>query len=229
MFETNVLILAAGYNKISEKPCSIWSFGNGKSILDWQIDTFKSALPNSEVNIAIGYNSQKILDDYPNHNFQHVYDWKNSSALNSFLSLINSEIKQTLVMYGDTVFYPETLREFSIINNDVVVAVDSVWKKRFLGRSKDDIALAETLCTETFGEVEYTGLVKFSETVMKWILKHKDKYNSTNNFINLITDHRKTGFKISIYDVGGNWAEMNEPSDLVHFILGSKAGNLKRI
>ena len=76
MFETNVLILAAGYNKISEKPCSIWSFGNGKSILDWQIDTFKSALPNSEVNIAIGYNSQKILDDYPNHNFQHVYDWK---------------------------------------------------------------------------------------------------------------------------------------------------------
>ena len=53
MFETNILILAAGYNKISEKPCSLWSFGNGKSILDWQIDTFKTALPNNKVNIAI--------------------------------------------------------------------------------------------------------------------------------------------------------------------------------
>ncbi len=229
MFETNILILAAGYNKISEKPCSLWSFGNGKSILDWQIDTFKTALPNNKVNIAIGYNSQKILDDYPGYNFQHVYDWKNSSALNSFLSLINSQTRQTLVMYGDTVFHPETLIEFSSINNDVVVAVDSVWKKRFLGRSKDDIELAETLYADPFGEVEYTGLIKFSDTVIKWIFQHRDKYNSSNNFINLISDLRNTGFKISIYDVGGNWAEMNEPSDLVHFILGSKAETLKRI
>ena len=36
MFETNIFILAAGYNKISEKACSLWSFGNGK-VYDWQM------------------------------------------------------------------------------------------------------------------------------------------------------------------------------------------------
>ena len=58
MFETNILILAAGYNKVSEKPCSLWSFGNGKSILDWQIHAFETVLPKSEINIAIVYNYQ---------------------------------------------------------------------------------------------------------------------------------------------------------------------------
>ena len=41
MYETNILILAAGYNKISDKPCSLWSFDNGRSILDWQINALK--------------------------------------------------------------------------------------------------------------------------------------------------------------------------------------------
>ena len=59
MFETNIFILAAGNNNISEKPCSLWSFGNGKSILDWQINAFNAVIPGSEVNIAIGYDYQK--------------------------------------------------------------------------------------------------------------------------------------------------------------------------
>ena len=49
MFETNIFILAAGNNNISEKPCSLWSFGNGKSILDWQINAFNAVIPGSEV------------------------------------------------------------------------------------------------------------------------------------------------------------------------------------
>ncbi|MBC8298273.1 MAG: hypothetical protein H8E55_21100 [Pelagibacterales bacterium] len=76
MFETNILILAAGYNKVSEKPCSLWSFGNGKSILDWQIHAFETVLPKSEINIAIGYNYQRITANYPNYVFRHVFDWE---------------------------------------------------------------------------------------------------------------------------------------------------------
>ncbi|MBC8298272.1 MAG: hypothetical protein H8E55_21095 [Pelagibacterales bacterium] len=132
-------------------------------------------------------------------------------------------------MYGDTVFHPDTLAEFNDIKDDVVVTVDSVWKRRFLGRSKEDITLAETLDVQPYGEVEYTGLIKFSPRVMEWILQKKDNYNSTSSFIDLLSDLRIAGFKISSYDVSGNWAEMNEPTDLVHFILGSKAETLRRI
>ena len=229
MFETNIFILAAGNNNISEKPCSLWSFGNGKSILDWQINAFNAVIPGSEVNIAIGYDYQKIIANNPNYIFKHVIDWEKGTALHSFLGIINDKSKNTVVMYGDTVFHSETLAEFFVRDDDVVIAIDSIWKKRFVGRSKEDIELAETLNIQPYGEVEYTGLIKFSPKVIKWILQKKDSFNSTSSFVDLINDLKDAGFKVSTFDVIGNWAEMNEPSDLVHFILGSKAETLLRI
>ena len=83
--------------------------------------------------------------------------------MHSFLSIVNDYSRDTLVTYGDTVFHLETLKEFDRIKDDVVVGIDSVWKKRFLGRTKEDITLAETLNIQTYGEVEYTGLIKFSQ------------------------------------------------------------------
>ena len=65
--------------------------------------------------------------------------------------------------------------------------------------------------------------------MIKWILQKKDSFNSTSSFVDLINDLKDAGFKVSTFDVIGNWAEMNEPSDLVHFILGSKAETLLRI
>ena len=58
MADKNIFILAAGNNRYSDKPCSLWSFGNGKSILDWQTHTIESALPGNEVKIAVGYDYQ---------------------------------------------------------------------------------------------------------------------------------------------------------------------------
>ena len=229
MFETTILILAAGYNKRSDKPCSLWSFGNGKSILDWQISAFRTAIPKNKINIAIGFDYQRILANHPKHTFRYVFDWRKSKALHSFLSITNDYSKHTLVMYGDTVFHHNSISELNCIEGDVVVAVDSLWKNRFTGRSKEDIEIAETLQTQDYGEVEYTGLVKFSPKAMEWILQSKDRYHLKSSFIDLLNDLRDTGFKITTYDVAGNWAEMNEQSDLAHFILGSKAETLQRI
>lgn len=225
----NVILLAAGYNKYSDKPCSLWSLGNGRSILDWQMHAFQTSLPNSEVNIAVGYNYQRIIANHPYHTFKHVLDWENGGALHSFLSVVHDYSLHTLVMYGDTVFHPETLAEFNGVKGDVTVAIDSVWKQRFSKRSQEDIDLAETLNIKPHGEVEYTGLVKFSPRVMEWISQHRDDYQPKSSFIDLFKDLKEAGFEIVIYDVAGDWAEMNEQSDLVHFILGSKAETLRRI
>ena len=173
MYETNILILAAGYNKISDKPCSLWSFDNGRSILDWQINAFKTSLPKSKINIAIGYDYQRIISNYPNYNFKHISEWEKKGPLQSFLSVVNDYSKNFLVMYGDTVFHADTLVEFNKLESDVTIAIDSVWKKRFTGRSEEDIELAETLNVEPYGEVEYTGLIKFSPQVLRWIIKRK--------------------------------------------------------
>ena len=229
MSENNVFILAAGFNKISNKPCSLWVLDNGKSILDWQVNAFETVLPKSQINIAIGYDYQRIKDNYPNYSFSYISKWAKSTALQSFLTIASHQYRCTLVMYGDTVFHSETLEKFNSIESDIVIAVDSCWKKRFLGRSKKDIEVAEILEIRGLGKVEYTGLVKFSSKVMKWILEHNKNYNNNKNFIDLFDELKSAGFKIKNFDVLGKWAEMNEPNDLVQFILGSKAETLHRI
>lgn len=229
MNEVNTYLLAAGFNKYSDKPCSLWSLGNGRSILDWQLTAFQTLMPNNEVNIVVGYNYQRIIANHPNNTFKHALDWENGNALNSFLSVLHDYSSYTLVMYGDTVFYLETLADFIDVKGDVTVAIDSLWKQRFSTRSQEDIGLAETFNVKPYGEVEYTGLAKFSPRVMEWISQNRDRYRSKSDFIDLFKDLEEAGFEIVTYDVAGNWAEMNEQGDLVHFILGSKAETLQRI
>lgn len=229
MTKPNVFLLAAGHNKYSDKPCSLWVLGNGESILEWQMHACERILPSREVNIVVGYNYQRIIENYPHHRFQHVLDWEQSNALHSFLSVVQDYSKQTLVMYGDTIFHPETLAEFSGIEGDIIIGIDSLWKQRFSDRSHEDIEFAETLNIQPYGKVEYTGLVKFSPKAMEWISQKKDSYNSSSSFVDLLNDIQEVGLDFVTYDLAGSWAEMNEQSDLVHFVLGSKAETLRRV
>ena len=43
MQPTNIFLLASGCNKYTYRACSLSSFGNVKSILDWQLDAFEKA------------------------------------------------------------------------------------------------------------------------------------------------------------------------------------------
>ena len=59
MSKYQIFILAAGYLQHAEKSRNLWSFSNGKSILDWQIYAFEEALPDSQVRIVVGYDYQR--------------------------------------------------------------------------------------------------------------------------------------------------------------------------
>ena len=224
-----ILILAAGHNKQTESASSLWSFSNGRSILDWQIIAFEKVLPDNDIKIAVGHDYERIVTIHPELNFSHILNWENGNALQSFFEINMDHQDPLIIMYGDTIFRPETIDQFSKIKGDAVIAIDSLWKKRFKGRSKIDISIAETLEIQPYGQVEYTGLIKLSPEVLKWILNNRENYNSSKTFVDLITDIKDSGFEVITHDVSGNWAEMNEPNDLVRFILGTKAETLSRI
>ena len=228
MPNTQIFLLAAGNNKYTELPCSLWSLNNKKSILDWQISTFVKTI-SSDINIVIGYNYQKIINHYPQYNFLHVFDWQNKTSFYSFINTIKNYSRSTLIMYGDTLFHADTIKEIVNINGDVIIAIDSIWQQRFANRSQEDINIAEILTIPEIGKVEYTGLIKLSAKAMQWLSLQEKHYNKKSSFINLINDLQKANFNIINYDVAGNWAELNEPNDLIHFILGNKAETLGRI
>ena len=229
MHPVNIFMLAAGYNKYTDRACSLWSFGNGKSILDWQLAAFEKAFPENLVNIVVGYDFQKIVENHPNQSFSHVVDWEKGTPLHSFLSVLKDFSTPTIAMYGDTVFQPDTLEALSASSSDVTLVIDSVWRDRFSGRTQEDILLAECLKIQPFGAVEYTGLIKFSEKAMQRIFTNKGNYNQNSSFVEFINDIIKSNLAIETYDVVGRWAEMNEQNDLIHFVLGSKAETLLRV
>ena len=81
MNDYQVFLLAAGSNKHAKKPCSLWSFSNEKSILDWQINAFNKSLRNSKIEIIVGYDHQRIIANYPHLNFSHALKWQTSNAV----------------------------------------------------------------------------------------------------------------------------------------------------
>ena len=102
MHPVNIFMLAAGYNKYTDRACSLWSFGNGKSILDWQLAAFEKAFPENLVNIVVGYDFQKIVENHPNQSFSHVVDWEKGTPLHSFQSVLKDFSTPTIAMYGET-------------------------------------------------------------------------------------------------------------------------------
>ena len=224
MNDHQIFILAAGSNKYAKKPCSLWSFNNGKSILDWQISSLERSLPGSRIETIIGYDYNRIVKRYPNLNFSYALNWKNSSALDTLLNSKYDCREPLIAMYGDTVFRPEALKKFSEVEGDVVIAIDSNWQSRFEGRSQEDINIAETLDILSYKNVEYTGLIKLSPNVLKSLefIKGTPSGLSSSNFLELLEEIIELGLAIIPFDISSSWAEMNEPNDLVHFILGNK-------
>jgi glutamine kinase len=225
----NAYILAAGSLNSAKIVSSAWVLETGMSVLDWQAQCLKEIQGNVELTIAVGCDVHKFAGNNVGHNFSYVSDWENGTALQSFLSVIHGFDHTAIVMYGDTVFHAHTIKSFASIDADVVVGVDSNWRQRFGSRPFDDMRDAETIELADGAEVEYTGLLKLSPKVLVWLSQRLERYNTTQSFTDLLKDLHKNNFKLEFFDVEGAWAEMNYPSDLAQFILGSKAETLKRL
>lgn len=226
---TKCLILAAGSHKGKNKPCSLWTLHNGKSILEWQVNCFLSITDVKKINIVVGYNYDKVVNSFPNYNFINFPNWAKTKSLGTFLHAADTTDDLLIVMYGDTIFHKETILNLKKIKADLVVAVDSKWKNRFKNRSKKDLSIAEIIHFDDKATKEYTGLLKISSNLAKWILNNKNRFSPSSSFIELIEEVKKNKFSINYIDVEGSWSEMNEPNDLVHFILGTKAETLNRL
>lgn len=228
MSRRNIYLLSAGANPHG-KPSALWSLVNGQSILDWQESCIDQAFSNPNLNVVVGFDFDKVVRSKPNTNFVFIENWEKSSPLYSFLTALKDFSTTSFVTYGDTIFRPETFSETEKSPGDLVVVVDSRWRNRFPGRTYGDQLSAEIITMPSGERVEYTGLIKFSKSVLSWLENKVDKYGNQSTFLDLIDDLQQEGFNVAFLDLDGDWAELNEPNDLAQFILGSKAETLSRL
>jgi glutamine kinase len=239
-----ILILNAGAPYHGSEPSLLQNI-NGHTVLDWLLNVFET--PIKQFNLVLGYESDRIKQKYTELNIICNEDWKNTGSGASLLQFkFDDELEDLWVCYGDILFHKEVVKQLEQSDATVVVAWDSHWQKRFVGRDSQEFNDTEKVIVDSEHRIlrcgqdistewasgEFIGLVRLRAEALEFVKKLSSNQINTLRKMHLsgvIEWMRLQGFDVVGVDVAGDWAEMNEPRDVAHFILGTKAETLSRL
>jgi len=225
-----IFILGATGPIVGKLPTALHKVNFSSTVLDWQLNSFESISPK-KINYLGGYLLDEIISKYPNFHYIKIKNWESNTLLNT-LSKASFKKSKSLLLYADTIFRPSIINEVISKTSDIVIAVDSHYKNRYINRPSNDIKKAEII-KPTSGKLinkscEFSGLISVSKKLSEELKKiNINKING--NLLDLIKYLRDIGYTIDFVDCSNNWAELNEPGDIAKFILGTKADTLRRL
>lgn len=236
-----LIILAAGKPHHGDKP-SLLIEVNGHSLFDWQVRAFANS--HGRPQVVIGFAAKKFKNLSKNVIFYKNEKWETSGSGYSLLSADLSG-SSVLVSYADILYRPSIIKKLQASNMDVTFVFDSHWKQRFIGRTEDDLISSEKVIVKNgvllgagqglpfaWANGEFIGLVRIQGKAMHCLQSMQNGDNSSLEAFSLselIEWLRLQGCSTAAIDVQGDWAELNEPEDIAHFILGTKAETLDRL
>lgn len=213
------------------------------SVLDWLLHACRN-IDATPIFVG-GYQLNEIEKKYPKLNTVNNPKWSESKATYSLFKGLPYVNDSTIVSYSDVLYRPALVQLVENSNDDITIVLDSSWRTRFSGRTREDQDLSEKVCFHLDGvkrlgvdisieqaNAEFVGLVKFSGKVVDYLKRHYARFMETHvqaSLSYLIETLRIEGFEVGYVDVKGDWAELNQPEDLAHFILGTKAQTLQRL
>lgn len=235
--------MAAGSPHFGDTP-SLDNQVGGLSILDWQLNSLKQL--DAGLNIVVGFRASEMQLKLPPSItvIENTY-WHSTTSTGSLLLVDLEECDELWVSYGDVLYHQHTVNKMSEMDSDIVVAYDSEWKTRYLGRDVSDISDAEkvVLTNDSVSRIgegisndwatgEFIGVVRITGIALdelKTLKQHNNGALEKLPFVDLLELLRIKGNRLKGVDVKGQWAELNEPRDLAHFVMGTKAETLARL
>lgn len=215
-----------------------------RRVLDWILDAFR-ILPAADVHFVAGYRIEDILHLYPDISFSFNPRWRETGPLGSLLSAPLPPDRPAWICYSDVVFTAETVKRLQEAPGDAVIGVDTTWRRRYGSRPSQDLASAEKVRLEggrataagtalalDSADAEFAGLLRLSPAALKplFALREAETEAVRRGSIPFLLDALITsGLEVRAVDIGGRWAELNEPRDLARFVLGTKAQTLERL
>lgn len=237
------IILGAGRPHHGEEHVALRTAGGDSRVLDWLLGAFAFLKP--PVHFIGGYQVDDVAKKYPDFQYVLNSEWQKTGAAYSFLQSPFNEFRDCFVSYSDILFRESLIRAMYAIDADVVVAVDSHWRNRFSGRTTEDLMrcekafMHEGLITRLGADIkpdvadaEFLGCVRLGEQAISMlvsdsaVLTERLRKASLSELIEWL---RVRGLRVQAVDVLGDWAELNAPQDLAHFVLGTKAQTLQRL
>lgn len=236
--DIDVFLLGAGRPATGSRPSALKHINLASCALDWQLAAIDDAIASPVVNFLGGYQVQSVIERYPHLNFTVVADWSTKSILHTLLAAPFRDCP-ALICYSDTVFRPQVMRELLAANADIVICIDSLWRRRYDERTSDDLKSAETIDLGKFAnsssetereqtEVEFTGLMLLSQLAVGRLAQANESAIG-RSLIDAINYLAAQGLSVAFVDADGEWAEFNSPADIAHFVLGTKAETLARL
>ncbi len=239
------IILAAGEGKrlrplTNNTPkCLVNLFG--KSLLQWQIETFRSCQID-DISVVTGYRSKLI--DLPGLKIFQNKKFETTNMVESLFCASQELSEQTIVSYGDIIFEKKVLDKLIQSKADFSVIVDKNWKRYWEIRFDNPLNDVESLKIDTddnitsigqktqkIDEIEgqYIGLMKFQNAGLEKIKKfyEKTKSQSTNNSnpLNPLVSFQQSfmtdflqglindGCKLKAVEIENGWLELDTIND----------------
>jgi choline kinase len=238
-----VIFLGAGKPFNGDEHSALRSASGHTRVIDWLLHATTSKMP--DVHFVGGYKIDSIKQRYPDFNYYINADWQVTQSAYSFLQVDLTNKNRSLVSYSDILFRRGLIDALVESNADITVAVDSHWRTRYAGRTRSDLQRCEKVCLygesvtrlgpdipSTLASAEFMGCVYFGPRAVHYLKEFRidlQERFQKGHLSDLVEALRCQGLSVQAVDVQGDWAELNEPQDLAHFVLGTKAQTLRRL
>lgn len=203
---------------------------NGKSMLDRALKNFKQN-GLTEIHYIGGYLIDIVKKHYPQFTFYHNTDWENNNILESLFYAEGAMKDGFISTYSDIVFTPEIVKKVKESPQDITLAVDTSWYKRYLPRTEHPMKDAEKILADrtrvtriertienekAFGE--FIGIAKFSRKGAKILIEHyykaKKRLGRKAYFIHLLQEMIEAGVEMHHVTTHGGYFEIDTVQDL---------------
>ncbi|KKR79523.1 MAG: hypothetical protein UU24_C0006G0017 [Candidatus Nomurabacteria bacterium GW2011_GWA2_40_9] len=221
----------------------------GKSVLDWQLSSFK-ACGIKDIVFVGGYHLEKIIAKYPGLNYYFNPKWDSSGSLFSLFCAREELTEPCLIIYSDVVFRLNVLQQFIACsqNNKIIIGIDrspdTDLREMYKSEHIESVQLSHENLVKigpqmnSLGKEDglFTGLCFLPQPIVSQL---KEKFTSPQwinsphikklNFSDMLQELLKEGKNFQTYNISQDWAKIQNPFSLARFIFGTKAQTLERL
>lgn len=234
-----LVLLAAGMPVFGGPPPAAEKVLANISAAKWALSVV--GIEPSDCRIVAGFDYEKVQQVLPDVALQINPEWRTSGSVGSFLCVNFDEPDSVLVSYSDIVFSRKVVENVANEEADVVVA----WDDHFLSKHPAHDGQFELVAVKNGSVVSigngasnlsrvgfFPGIVKFSPRGLELVRQIPTTQKEALSALHMseIVDYlRQNGATVRAVDCSGQWARIEEPDELVRFVLGSKADTLVRL
>ena len=142
----------------------------GRPMLDAILEALAAGgFSRSEITFICGYKNEILRERYPDLEYVENTDWERNNILVSLLCARERMKEGFVSTYADIVYRPQVVADLVAAEGDLVLAVDTDWRRRYVGRSQHPDTDAEKLVAKDGKVVRISRKIEADEATGEFI------------------------------------------------------------